>query len=79
MKNTEFVEAVFKADVVLLCETWTNKYSNVDVDGYVRVSKTRKPKKRAKRSSGGLEVYIKENLIKGIKALDMDFFRWIKL
>ena len=73
MKNTEFIEAVFKSDIVLLCETWTHKYSDAEVKGYVRFSKTRKPKKRAKRASGGLEVYIKENLIKGIKVLEWDF------
>ena len=73
LKSEDFVTSVFKFDVILLCETWSNKLSDLDVDGYVRISKTRKLKKRAKRSSGGIEVYIKEHLIKGIKVLDWDF------
>ena len=57
----------------MLCETWTNEFSDIDVQGYVRISKTRKLKKKAKRSSGGLEVYIRENLIKGVSVLNWDF------
>ena len=57
----------------MLCETWTNEFSDIDVQGYVRISKTRKLKKKAKRSSGGLEIYIKENLIKGVSVLNWDF------
>ena len=49
LKNKEFVRSIFKSDVILLCETWSNKLDDLDVDGYVRISKTRKLKKRAKR------------------------------
>ena len=90
VKNAEFVTSVFKSDIVLLSETWSNEYSDINVNGYTRVSKIRKLKKKAKRSSGGLEVYIKDNLIKGITNLnwefedglsfkfDNDFFGWEK-
>ena len=90
IKNGEFVTSVFKSDIVLLSETWSNEYSDINVNGYTRVSKIRKLKKKAKRSSGGLEVYIKDNLVKGITNLnwefedglsfkfDNDFFGWEK-
>ena len=90
VKNSEFVSSVFKSDIVLLSETWSNEHSDLDVKGYSKISKMRKLKKRAKRSSGGLEVYIKENLLKGITVLkwefedglsfkfDCDFFGWEK-
>ena len=73
VKNELFVATVFKYDVVMLCESWSNELSDIDVKGYVRISKTRKSKKTAKRSSGGLEVYIREHLFKGIRVLDWDF------
>ena len=73
LKNEEFIRCIFKSDVILFCETWSNKLDDLDVDGYIRISKTRKLKKRAKRASGGLEVYIKEHLMKGIKVLDWQF------
>ena len=46
---------------------------DIDVEGYVRISKTRKLKKKAKRSSGGLEVYIRDHIFKGISVLNWDF------
>ena len=73
VKDSEFVSSVFQSDFVLLSETWSNEHSDIDVKGYSRVSKIRKLKKKAKRSSGGLEVYIKENLLKGITVLKWDF------
>ena len=73
VKNSEFVSSVFKSDIVLLSETWSNEHSDLDVKGYSKISKMRKLKKRAKRSSGGLEVYIKEHLLKGITILQWDF------
>ena len=73
VKNEEFIASVFKYDCIMLCETWTNEFSDIDVQGYVRISKTRKLKKKAKRSSGGLEVYIKDHLFKGISVLNWDF------
>lgn len=75
----------------MLCETWTNEVSDVDVEGYVRVSKIRKKKKNSRRSSGGLEVYFKESCINGVKLeewannedgltfkFEKDFFGWEK-
>ena len=74
----------------MLCETWTNDVSDVDVEGYVRVSKVRRLKRHSKRGSGGLEVYLKDSCIKGIKIeelenedglnfkFDKDFFGWDK-
>ena len=88
LKDVSFIESVFNYDVVMLCESWTNEMSDVDVEGYIRISKVRKRKKYAKRSSGGLEVYIKEELIKGVEQeeynhedglkfkFDKDFFGW---
>ena len=65
----KFIE---KYDCVFVSETWTNKYSNIDIEGYVKYCKHRKRRKHAKRDSGGLVVYFKENLDKGVEELDWD-------
>ena len=88
----EFIESVYKYDVVMLCETWTNEVSYVDVEGYVRVSKIRRRKQNSKRLSGELEVYLKESCTNGVDLeewahnedgltfeFEKDFFGWEKI
>ena len=77
-------------DVVLLSETWSSVCSDVDLDGYKRMSKLRISRKGARRASGGLEVYVKEGLFDSIKEVvwdnedglcmqfDKQFFNWDK-
>ena len=57
----------------MLCESWSNALSDVNVDGYVRVGKHRKQKNKARRHSGGLEIYIKENISHGVTNEKWDF------
>ena len=57
----------------MLCESWSNALSDVNVDGYVRVGKHRKQKNKARRHSGGLEIYIKENISHGVTNENWDF------
>ena len=77
-------------DVVLLSETWSSVCSDVDLDGYKRMTKLRILKKGAKRASGGLEVYVREGLSDSVKEVVWDnedglcmqfnkqFFNWEK-
>ena len=60
LKLNSFVKRMRENDVVLLSECWSNKVKDLDIEGFKRISKTRKRKKRSKRDSGGLEVYIKD-------------------
>ena len=67
IKIDDFVQRMKEHDVVLLCETWSNKYSDIDLDGYRRMSQLRVKKKGGKRESGGLEIYLKEGLAESVK------------
>ena len=66
-----------------MSETWTNKSSNIDLKGYSKPvhSYRRYQHKRAKRSSGGLIIYIRDTFRKGIKVIKnkYDWLVWLKL
>ena len=88
LKLSDFVKRMREKDVVLLSECWSNKYKDLDIEGFKRISKTRERKKKSKRDSGGLEVYIKNQIAGGVKEviwdnedgmclqLNKDFFGW---
>ena len=56
-------------DINIILETWKGDCPDIDVPNYVSFSKCRKKNKRAKRSSGGIIVYCKKEIIKGITYL----------
>ena len=90
IKINDFVHSMREHDVVLLSETWSSVCSDVDLDGYKRMSKLRISRKGTRRASGGLEVYVKEGLFDSIKEVvwdnedglcmqfDKQFFNWDK-
>ena len=62
-------------------ETFTNKNSKIQLNGYKAVHSYRRlQNKRAKRSSGGLIIYIREQYQKGVKIVknDIDCLIWLK-
>ena len=53
-------------------ESWCNKYSNIDIQGYTVYSCARpKCSKRAKRDSGGIAIYCKNKLVDGLEIVKM--------
>ena len=57
----------------MLVETWTNKLSNIDIPNYKHFALHRPRRKvRAKRHSGGLIVYIRNDVVPGFELLDED-------
>jgi hypothetical protein len=69
-------------DIILLTETWTDNYSDLDVNGYEYFVLNRTAVKKAcKRNSGGMIIYIKSHLV----GTDTLFFKrkddilWVKL
>ena len=70
-------------DIICLTETWTNKDSTLDLKGYSKPihSYRRLQHRRAKRSSGGIVIYIKDNIRKGVTLVknDIDCIVWLKL
>ena len=63
-------------------ETWTTRHSDIELDGYSHPihSFRRFQNKRAKRASGGLIIYIKDNIRKGVKLIknEVDCLIWLK-
>ena len=59
--SIDFVEQMCEYDIVLLSETWTDKYTTLDVTGFSEpICNHRVKKKEAKRNSGGLVCYFKD-------------------
>ena len=69
----EFVKSINCYDIILLSETWTNKHSKLQLNGYVKVCKHRKRRKRAKRDSGGLVCFFKHEIWNGITCCPWHF------
>ena len=53
-------------DFVFISECWTNEYSNVEINGFKSYGEPRERRKNTKRESGGLVVYVKENIKNGV-------------
>lgn len=84
MENKEFSEFLVSNNIDILClqETWTNNDSKIEMNNYVMYHKPRPFKhKKAKRNSGGIVVFIKDALHKGIQLVlsDSDGIMWFKL
>ena len=69
----DFVNGLTGHDIIVLSESWTNELSDLSLKGYVCVSKHRRRRKRAKRDSGGLICYFKNEIWKGISKCEWDF------
>ena len=69
----DFTDLLVKHDIIVLSECWFNKASCIDLKGFKYIAKCRKRKKKARRDSGGLIVYIKENIWDGIKEINFEF------
>ena len=69
--------------IICLSETWTNKHSKFDSKGYSKPihSYRRLQNRRAKRSSGGIMIYIKDDIRQGVKLVknELDCVVWLKL
>lgn len=81
LENPYFQALLKEHDIVLLTETWTSELSNVEIVGYSCCKAHRKlRKKTARRDSGGLIVYVKENLTAGVEFIRSknDDLMWLK-
>ena len=81
-------ECIRKYDCAFFSETWTNRYSCIEMNEYVVFRKERVRREGARRDSGGLVCYFKESVAKGVSEvewnyedgmcfkLDRDYFGW---
>ena len=67
--------------IICLSETWTNKSSKIDLKGYSKPihSYRRFQNRRAKRASGGIIIYIKDDIRQGVKLVknEIDCVVWL--
>ena len=79
----DFVSLIAKHDIICLVESWTTKKSSIELDGYKTLAHSfrRAVNRRAKRAGGGVIIYIKEELFKGVKLVKnaQDCIVWLKL
>jgi exonuclease III len=79
----KFTSFLCQHDIICLTESWTNNKSIIDLNGYSRPihSYRRYQHRRAKRSSGGIIIYIKDTIRKGVSLVrnDLDCIVWLKL
>ena len=84
MNKLECIEVlnIFKNnDLIFFTETWSNKFTNMDVNGFKLIALHRTDKKiGSKRDSGGIACYIRNNLLKYIDFYnsDSDDILWLK-
>lgn len=64
LKTLEMQKIFSSSDIVLLTETWTNDFSDIAVDNFEAFILNRKDnKKRSKRNSGGIIMYIRNKFV----------------
>lgn len=58
------------SEINILLETWSGSSMKYELPNYQSISKCRKKKKKSRRYSGGIIVYIKKNISCGISYLE---------
>ena len=66
-------QCVQQYDFVFISEAWTNESSSVDIEGFKSYCKHRKRRKRAKRDSGGVVAYVKEEYVNRVHEEEWDY------
>ena len=82
LKSCEMQKNFNSSDAVLFTETWTNDLSNIDVNNFESFVLNRKEqKKKCKRNSGGIILYLRNNLVDKdtLVFLDDEDFLWVKI
>ena len=69
--DDHFLSVISKFHIISFVETWTSEYSQCpSLSGFEFISSgIRKKHKKARRNSGGICIYAKSALVKGIKQL----------
>ena len=67
LQNTDFINTLCKIDILSVYETWTSKDFSLQINGFECYNVYRRyQNRRAKRSSGGVVLYIRNSIAKGI-------------
>ena len=81
LKDPLFIQSLQENDIFMLCETWTNDNSVMNIPGYEYVALHRKRHPRARRDSGGIAIYYRENMAKYVTILKSsgDCLQWVQI
>ena len=80
--DAQFIEILFQNDIVILSESWTEEYFDYELPNFVSFNFHRKFKsKKARRNSGGIVVYVRDYVSRGVKIISnrFDTLIWLKL
>lgn len=73
LKNPDFVKIICKYDVVFLSECWLAHTSTFELDSYKCFTKARRKRKGARRNSGGLCIFIRNEFVNLFHVEDWNF------
>ena len=83
LSDEHVLDIIAKFQIIGLVETWLEKGNdNISLPGYdLIISNTRKKSQKARRNSGGICIFVKSSLSRGIKKLSNNNpdITWIKL
>ena len=81
LDEPHFIDLISSHDISFLCETWRRDDSKICLPGFWDFSQVRVKRKKAGRYSGGITIFVKENLRPGLKILNSksEGFIWVKL
>ena len=80
LENPLFIENLYKNDICVLYETWRGSDSKLALPGLWDFSLVRQKTKKVGRNSGGVTIFCKESIRKGIKITkSSEGFVWLKL
>lgn len=79
--DSDFINLIEKYDIVLLSETWLSVNESCMLNGFEHVLVNRPRRNRAGRNSGGLAVYYKSHIKRGVTITKIDpcGIIWLKL
>ena len=81
LTSSELKTIFNNSDVILLTETWTNEQSKIELEGFTCFMLNRNKHQRARRDSGGLVIYIRNEFCDGntLVKVNEGCIIWVKL
>ena len=81
LDNQQVIDYLTNHSIICLAETHCNSRDSIDLDGYNLMSNIRPKNPKATKFSGGLAVYVKTNIKKGVTFMPITSseFMWVKL
>jgi len=68
-ENPKFIKEINTKDIVGLLETHCTPEDNLEIQGYSSVHLSRSKSKKCKKASGGISIYVKNQIRSGVKFL----------